>query len=193
MAPEIVLVRHGETEWSRSGRHTGVTDIPLTDAGRAQARRLADRVAGRSYAGVLTSPLGRARDTCRLAGLERDAEVRAELVEWDYGDYEGRTTADVRRERPGWTVWRDGCPAGETAADVGFRLEPLLAELRSSSGDVAVFAHGHVLRVLAALWIDLPPGGGARLALDTAAVSILGYERETSVLRLWNDSEAVAA
>lgn len=193
MAPEIVLVRHGETEWSRSGRHTGVTDIPLTDAGRAQARRLAGRVAGRSYAGVLTSPLSRARDTCRLAGLERDAEVRSELVEWDYGDYEGRTTADIRQERPGWTVWHDGSPGGETAADVGARLEPLLTELRSSSGDVAVFAHGHVLRVLAALWIDLPPGDGARLALDTAAVSILGYERETPVLRLWNDSEAVAA
>lgn len=192
MGPEIVLVRHGETEWSRSGRHTGTTDVPLTEAGREQARRLAARVAGRSYARVLTSPLGRARETCRLAGLERDAEVRSELAEWDYGEYEGRTTADIRRERPGWTVWRDGCPGGETAADVGRRLEPVLEELRSAGGDVAVFAHGHVLRVLSARWIGLPPDAGARLALDTAAVSVLGYERETPAVRLWNDSDDAA-
>lgn len=192
MAPEIVLVRHGETEWSRSGRHTGVTDVPLTETGRAQARKLAGRVAGRTFARVLTSPLGRARETCRLAGLEQVAEVRPELAEWDYGDYEGRTTAEVRRERPGWTVWRDGCPGGEAAADVGARVEPVLRELRASERDVALFAHGHVLRVLAALWIELPAGGGARLKLDTAAVSVLGYERETSVVRLWNDADGVA-
>ncbi len=189
-APEILLVRHGETEWSRSGRHTGRTDVSLTEAGRVQARRLAGRLAGRPYARVLTSPLGRARETCVLAGLESGAEVRTELVEWDYGDYEGRTTAHIRRERPGWTVWRDGCPGGETADEVGSRLESLMVELRASDGDVAIFAHGHVLRILAARWIELPPSGGARLALGTAALSALGYERETPVLRLWNDSGA---
>jgi probable phosphoglycerate mutase len=189
-APEILLVRHGETEWSRSGRHTGRTDVSLTEAGRGQARRLAGRLAARSYARVITSPLSRARETCRLAGLDRDAEARPELAEWDYGDYEGRTTADIRRERPGWTVWRDGCPGGETADEVGTRLEPLMAGLRASDGDVALFAHGHVLRILAARWIELPASGGSRLALGTAALSVLGYERETPVLRLWNDSDA---
>lgn len=188
-APEILLVRHGETDWSRSGRHTGRTDVSLTDAGRGQAKRLAGRLAGRSYARVITSPLERARETCRLAGLDRDAEPRAELLEWDYGDYEGRTTADIRRERPGWTVWNGDCPGGETAADVATRLEPLMAELRAANGDVALFAHGHVLRILAARWIELPATGGARLALGTAALSVLGYERETPVLRLWNDSD----
>lgn len=190
-APEILLVRHGETEWSRSGRHTGRTDVSLTEAGRSQARRLAGRLAGRSYARVLTSPLGRARETCLLAGLEGGAEVRAELAEWDYGDYEGRTTADIRRERPGWTVWRDGCPGGETADEVATRLQSVMAELGASDGDVAIFAHGHVLRVLAARWIELPAVGGARLALGTAALSVLGYERETPVLRLWNDAGVV--
>lgn len=124
------------------------------------------------------------------AGLDRDAEPRAELLEWDYGDYEGRTTADIRRDRPGWTVWNGGCPDGETAADVATRLEPLMAELHAEEGDVALFAHGHVLRILAALWIELPAIGGARLALGTAALSVLGYERETPVLRLWNDAGA---
>lgn len=189
-APEILLIRHGETEWSRSARHTGRTDVSLTDAGRSQAERLAGRLADRSFARVLTSPLERARETCRLAGLDRDAEVRAEIVEWDYGDYEGRTTADIRRERPGWTVWSGGCPGGETADDVAARLEPLMAELRASDGDVALFAHGHVLRILAARWIELPASGGARLALGTAALSVLDYERETPVIRLWNDSDA---
>ncbi len=190
-APEILLVRHGETEWSRLGRHTGRTDVSLTEAGRSQARRLAGRLAGRSYARVLTSPLGRARETCLLAELGGGAEVRAELAEWDYGDYEGRTTAAIRRERPGWTVWRDGCPGGETADEVATRLQPLMAELGASDGDIAIFAHGHVLRVLAARWIELPAVGGARLALGTAALSVLGYERETPVLRLWNDAGVV--
>ena len=189
-APETVLVRHGETDWSRSARHTGRTEVTLTEAGRSQAKRLAGRLAARSFARVLTSPLGRARETCELAGLDRGAEVRAELIEWDYGDYEGRTTADIRRERPGWTVWNGGCPGGETAEDVATRLEPLMGELRASDGDVVLFAHGHVLRILAARWIELPATGGARLALGTAALSILGYERETPVIRLWNDSEA---
>lgn len=185
-APEILLVRHGETEWSRAGRHTGRTDVPLTEAGRSQARRLAGRLAGRSYARVLTSPLGRARETCLLAELGGGAEVRAELAEWDYGDYEGRTTAAIRRERPGWTVWRDGCPGGETADAVATRLQSVMAELGASDGDVAIFAHGHVLRVLAARWIDGPAAEGARYRLDTGSVSVLGWERETPTITRWN-------
>jgi broad specificity phosphatase PhoE len=186
--PEIVLVRHGETEWSRSGRHTGRTDVPLTDAGRTQARRLASRIAGRSFTRVLTSPLTRAADTCRLAGLGAAAEGRPELREWDYGEYEGRTTAEIREERPGWSTWRDGCPGGEAAEDVGARLDPLVEELAKASGDMAVFGHGHSLRVLAARWIELPAVAGARLPLGTAAVSVLGRERETRAILLWNDT-----
>lgn len=184
--PEIVLVRHGETEWSRTRRHTGRTDVPLTDAGRAEARLLASRLDGRAFSRVLSSPLSRALETCHLAGLGAGAEVRPELREWDYGDYEGRTTAEIRVERPGWTVWRDGCPGGEVAADVAARLDPLVGELRAASEDVAVFGHGHGLRVLAARWIELPAVAGERLALGTGALSVLGYERETPALRLWN-------
>lgn len=184
--PEIVLVRHGETEWSRTRRHTGQTDVPLTEAGREEARLLASGLDGRAFSRVLSSPLSRALETCRLAGFGDGAEVRPELREWDYGDYEGRTTAEIRVERPGWTVWRDGCPGGEVAADVGARLDPLVGELRAASEDVAVFGHGHALRVLAARWIQLPAVAGERLALGTGALSVLGYERETPVLRLWN-------
>jgi probable phosphoglycerate mutase len=186
--PEIVLVRHGETEWSRSGRHTGRTDVPLTEAGREQAHRLASRIVGRDFARVLTSPLARAADTCRLAGLGDRAESRPELMEWDYGDYEGRTTAEIRGERPGWTTWRDGCPGGETANDVGVRLDPLVEELAQASADVAVFGHGHALRVLAARWIELPAVAGSRLPLKTAALSVLGRERETRAILLWNET-----
>lgn len=184
---EIVLVRHGETEWSRTSRHTGRTDVPLTEAGRSQARSLAERLATRRYARVLTSPLTRATETCRLAGMGDAAEGRPELMEWDYGDYEGRTTRDIRAGRPGWLLWRDGCPGGETAEDVAARVGPLVDELARGSGDVAVFAHGHVLRVLAARWVELPPAAGGRLALSTAGVSILGHEREVRVIALWNE------
>ncbi|HEU0025403.1 MAG TPA: histidine phosphatase family protein [Thermoleophilaceae bacterium] len=183
---ELLLVRHGETEWSRTGRHTGRTDVPLTDEGRRQAGRLAAALAGRRFERVLTSPLSRAKDTCDLAGLGDVAEERDELLEWDYGEYEGRTTADIRNERPGWTVWQDGCPGGETVAELGERADRLVAELRTVPGDVALFAHGHVLRVLAARWIALGPEAGALLALSTATVSVLGWERETATIRLWN-------
>jgi probable phosphoglycerate mutase len=188
---EVTLVRHGETEWSRTRRHTGRTDVPLTARGRGEARDLASRLARRRYERVLTSPLARAVETCRLAGLGDEAEERAELMEWDYGAYEGRTTADIEAERPGWLLWRDGCPDGETPAEVGARVDPLIGELAEARGDVAVFAHGHVLRVLAARWVELPPADGRRLALSTAAVSILGYEHEARVVRVWNEGKAL--
>jgi broad specificity phosphatase PhoE len=184
--PEIVLVRHGETEWSRAGRHTGRTDVPLTDAGREQAAALGASLRGREFALVLTSPLSRALETCRLAGLGEVAQERADLQEWDYGAYEGRTTPEIREERPGWTLWRDGVPGGETSAEVGTRADRLIAEVRSAGGDAAIFAHGHLLRVLAARWLGLEPAAGRLLALDTATIGVLGYERETGVIRLWN-------
>ena len=189
---EVVLVRHGETEWSRSGRHTGRTDVPLTDLGRHQAELLGRRLRGRSFALVLTSPLGRARETCRLAGLGEGALLRDELREWDYGEYEGITTPEIRSRRPDWFLWRDGCPGGETAAEVGARADRVVAELRAAGGDCAVFGHGHMLRVLAARWLGLPPGEGRLLGLSTAALSVLGYERETPVLWLWNEASHLA-
>lgn len=179
-------MRHGETEWSRTGRHTGRTDIPLDARGRGEARSLAGELRGRRFALVLVSPLARAVETCRLAGLGERAVVRDELMEWDYGAYEGATTAEIRAERPGWSLWRDGVPAGETAAQVGQRADRVIAELRAAGGDAAVVAHGHLLRVLAARWLGLEPSAGRLLALDPASISILGYERETAVLRLWN-------
>jgi probable phosphoglycerate mutase len=184
--PEVVLVRHGETEWTLSGRHTGRTDIPLTDRGREEARALAAELAGRPFALVLTSPLARAAETCLLAGLGGHARERDELMEWDYGAYEGRTTLDIRREHRGWTLWNDGVPEGETAAEVAARVDRVIVELRSTDGDAAVFAHGHLLRVLAARWLGLEPAAGRFFALDPATISILGYERETPVVRAWN-------
>lgn len=182
----LVLVRHGETEWSRDGRHTGRTDLPLTEAGVAQAKRVAPLLAGFEFSCVLASPLRRAAETCRLAGLGGRAEVRDELREWDYGEYEGRRTAEIREERPGWVLWRDGCPGGESAADVGARADAVLAALDGTSGDVAVFGHGHMLRVLAARWLELEPAAGARLVLGTATLSVLGWEHEWRVIRTWN-------
>jgi broad specificity phosphatase PhoE len=184
--PEVVLVRHGETEWTRAGKHTGRTDVPLTDRGREQARAVGATLHPRQFAVVLTSPLERAAETCRLAGYGDVAELRDELMEWDYGAYEGQKTVEIRIERPGWTLWHDGVPDGETAAAVGARADPVIAELRSLGADAAVFGHGHVLRVLAARWLGLPPAAGALLALDPATISVLGYERETPVLRMWN-------
>jgi probable phosphoglycerate mutase len=183
---EIVLVRHGETEWSRTLRHTGRTDVPLTDKGREEARLLSGALAGREFEGVLTSPLERARETCRLAGLDERAEVTDALLEWDYGEYEGITTAEIRESRPGWFLWRDGCPDGETAADVGARVEPLVTSLRELDGDAALFAHGHLLRVLTARWLGLGPESGALFALSTGTLSVLGWEREVAVIRRWN-------
>ena len=189
---EIVLARHGETEWSRDLRHTGRTDIPLTDKGRSQAELLRDSLAGRPFERVLSSPLDRAVETCRLAGVGERAELTDDLLEWDYGEYEGITTAQIREGRPGWYLWRDGCPGGETAADVGRRVDRVIAELEGLEGDAAVFAHGHVLRVLAARWLRLGPESGALLKLDTGTLSALGWERETRVVTRWNAPVAVA-
>jgi probable phosphoglycerate mutase len=183
---EVVLVRHGETEWSRAGKHTGRTDIPLTERGRQEAETVGLELRGRRFALVLTSPLSRAAETCRLAGLGELAQQRKELMEWDYGAFEGRKTIDIRKERPGWTLWRDGVPEGETIAQVQARVDRVIAELRSVAGDAAVFAHGHLLRVLAARWLGLEPAAGRLFALDPATISILGYERETPVVRMWN-------
>lgn len=185
--PEILLVRHGETVWSEAGKHTGRTDVPLTDAGRAAARRLASRLAARTYAGVWSSPLARALDTAREAGFAQRVELVGDLVEWDYGAYEGRTTAEIRRERPGWTVWTGGSPGGETIEEVAARADRVVERARSLAGDALVFSHGHLSRVLAARWLGLAPEHGALFALSTASVSVLGWERETAVLRLWND------
>jgi len=184
---ELVLARHGETEWSKLGRHTGRTDVPLTAAGRSQAQALGAALAGRRFVRVLTSPSSRAVETCRLAGFGEVAESRNELLEWDFGLYEGRTTVEIRGERPDWTLWRDGVPGGETLAQVGERVDRLLAELADVSGTVLVFAHGHVLRILTVRWLDLDPGCGRLLALDSATISILGYEHEQRVIRRWNE------
>jgi broad specificity phosphatase PhoE len=183
---EVVLVRHGETEWSRDLRHTGRTDVPLTDAGRREAEMLRGALEGRGFARVLTSPLQRAAETCRLAGLGDAAETTDALLEWDYGEYEGITTKQIRESRPGWFLWRDGCPGGETAAEVGARVDPLVEELAALDGDIAVFSHGHVLRVLTARWLTLSPESGALFALGTGTLSILGFEREVRVIRRWN-------
>lgn len=185
--PEAVLVRHGETEWSRSGKHTGRTDVPLTEHGRAQAQAVGEALRGRDFALVLTSPLERARETCRLAGFDDQAQTRDELMEWDYGAYEGRTTPEVREERPGWTLWRDGVPGGETIEQVAERVDRVIEEIRGTDGDALLFAHGHVLRVLTARWLGLEPHAGRLFALDPATLSTLGYERETPVIRLWNE------
>ena len=183
---QVWLVRHAETEWSRSGRHTGRTDVPLTDTGRELARKLGARLAGHAFALVLVSPLDRARETARLAGVGDACEVREDLLEWDYGDYEGITTAKIRQERPAWYLWRDGVPNGETADEVAARCDRVIEEILGVEGDVAVFAHGHVLRALGARWVEEPVGFGGRLYLTTGAVSVLGFEREVRVLRSWN-------
>ena len=182
----VVLVRHGETEWSASGRHTSVTDVPLTERGRRAAERLGRRLAGREFALVLTSPRSRARETCALAGLGDRAEVDSDLAEWDYGDYEGLTTPQIREERPGWSLWSDDTPGGETAEQVGGRADRVIGRVLAADGDAALFAHGHLLRVLAARWLELPPARGGSFGLDTAALSELGFERERRVIWLWN-------
>ena len=182
---QLWLVRHGETEWSASGRHTSRTDLDLTDAGVEAARSVADKLRGTSFARVLSSPLLRARRTAELAGAG-SPELVEDLHEWDYGDDEGLTTAQIRESRPGWTVWGDGCPGGESATDVGARADRVIALVRGVDGDVAVFAHGHFLRVLGARWCGLEPEAGAVLALDTATLCRLGWEREQAVVRMWN-------
>ena len=183
----LVLVRHGETDWSKSRQHTGRQDIPLNAAGRREGERLRHRLAAWPFARVFVSPLSRARDTCALAGLEARAELRPDLMEWDYGAYEGRTRAEILHERPDWDLWREGCPQGETAERVGMRVDRLLSEVRGIEGDVALFAHGHVLRVLAARFLHAPAAVGERYALSTASVSVLGREHASDVIWLWND------
>jgi probable phosphoglycerate mutase len=185
---EAWLIRHAETEWSVAKRHTGRTDVPLTESGREAAAGLGDRLGGREWAAVWTSPLSRARATCALAGLGDAVVVRDELLEWDYGDYEGITTAEIRETRPDWYLWRDGCPGGESPFDVAARCDRLVSELLTVEGDVALFGHGHALRMLAARWIELAPDGGGRLALSTGALCTLGFEREVRVLWRWNDA-----
>jgi broad specificity phosphatase PhoE len=186
---EVWLVRHAETEWSRSGQHTGRTDVPLTDAGRERAQALGALMGHRRFAVVLSSPLGRARETARLAGYgEAACEVREDLLEWDYGDYEGVTTADIRAERRDWYLWTDGVPNGETADEVGARCDRIIDEVLGAGGDVALFAHGHVLRALAARWVQEPVSFGGRLFLSTGSICVLGFEREVRVIRRWNET-----
>jgi broad specificity phosphatase PhoE len=186
-AHEIVLVRHGETEWSRAGKHTGRTDIPLTEEGRRQARAVGAVLRDRRFALVLTSPLSRSVETCELAGLGDQSVEDEDLMEWDYGAYEGRTTTEIRAERADWSLWRDGVLEGETVEQVGERVDRVLLKVRGAGGDVALFAHGHLLRALTARWLGLEPSAGRLFALDPATISVLGFERETSVIRLWNE------
>jgi probable phosphoglycerate mutase len=189
--PQICLVRHGETEWSRDGRHTGRTDIALTGEGRRRAKLLGGHLAGRTFGLVLTSPLARAKDTCDLAGFGAVAQLDDNLLEWDYGVYEGRTTLDIReKDDPDWSVWLSPIKGGESLGDVYARALRVVTRVRGTSGDVAIFAHGHILRILAAAWIGLPAITGRSLALDTATVSLLGYERKTPVIREWNVTPA---
>ncbi len=182
----VVIVRHGDTAWSREKRHTGRSDIPLDPEGRKQARGLAPVLAGSTFAAVFVSPLQRARETCALAGFGARAIVDSDLVEWDYGAYEGKTSAEIREQRPGWILFRDGTPGGETIDDVAARAARMIERLRAASGDVLVFGHGHQLRILTALWLELPPAAGQRLQLRNAAPSVLGWENDWTALLSWN-------
>jgi probable phosphoglycerate mutase len=187
--PQLYLARHGETAWTVSGQHTGLSDIPLTERGERNARRLGDRLRGVDFTRVFTSPLQRARRTCELAGFGNRAEVDPELVEWNYGVYEGKTTANILKEQPDWQLFRDGCPGGESVAEIGARADRVLARLRPLGGDILLFSSGHFLRVLAARWLGLDAAGGRYFTLSTATLSILGYEHDLSkpVVCLWND------
>jgi broad specificity phosphatase PhoE len=187
--PEVYLARHGETAWTISHQHTGRTDLPLTARGEDNAWGLHDRLRGLVFDRVFVSPLRRARQTCLLAGFTEQAVSVADLTEWDYGEYEGLTTVEIRRRRPAWSLFRDGCPGGESVAAVGARADRVIARLRSMPGRILVFGHGHFFRVLAARWVGLPPGNASRFVLGTAALSILGYEHgpEDPAIRLWND------
>jgi broad specificity phosphatase PhoE len=184
----LVAVRHGATQWSRAGRHTGRTDLPLLEDGRLEAEELGRRLAGHEFGLVLASPMRRARQTCDIAGFGLQAEACADLCEWDYGVYEGRTTDDIRAERPGWSLWSDGVPGGETAQEVGARADRIISRVRARTGDVLAFAHAHVLRVVAARWVGLPAPAGALFTLAPATISVLGWERDTAVVSRWNDA-----
>lgn len=189
--PQVVMVRHAETAWSKAGRHTGSSDLPLLDEGRDKAQRVGARLAGAPFARVLTSPLQRAAETCRLAGYGDVADNRDDLCEWDYGDVEGLTTAEIRERKPGWLVWRDGAPGGETPEDVQRRVDRLVAELAgvcADGGDALVFGHGHLLQALGVRWVELPIADGRLVVLGTAGISRLGWKRELRVIDTWNDS-----
>jgi len=191
--PVTYLARHGETAWSLTGQHTGLTDIPLTERGERNARRLGERLAALTFAQVFTSPLRRAFRTCELAGFAAVATVDPDLVEWNYGKYEGRRSAEIRAERPDWQLFRDGCPGGETPDDVAVRADRVVSRVRAVQGDVLLFSSGHFLRVLAALWLDVEPGAGRFFLLSTASLSALGYEHDLTqpVVRLWDDTRHV--
>ena len=191
--PVIYLARHGETAWSLSGQHTGLTDLPLTERGERNARQLGERLKGLAFAKVFTSPLQRAGRTCELAGFGAAAETDRDLVEWNYGQYEGRRTSEIRMERPDWQLFRDGCPGGESPDQVGARADRVVGRVRAVQGDVLFFSSGHFLRVLAARWLGREPGAGRYFLLSTASLSALGYEHNRShpVIRLWNDTRHV--
>ena len=183
---ELWLVRHGETEWSLSGQHTGRTDLPLTSVGEEQARKIGQFLKGRRFGIVLTSPFLRARETCRLAGYSDNAVVDPNLREWDYGEYEGKTTAEIQKQRPGWSLWRDGVPRGEGIEQVATRAQAVIDRVLGASGDALLFAHGHILRILTCCWLGLPPQDGSLFMLGTASVTTLGHEHETRVITRLN-------
>lgn len=187
--PLVYMARHGETAWSITRQHTGLTDLPLTDRGERNAQTLGERLKDLSFASVFTSPLRRASRTCELAGFGPVASVDEDLVEWNYGAYEGKTTAQIQQQRPGWDIFRDGCPDGESVADVALRVQRVIDRIRAIDGDVLLFAHAHCLHVFAACWLGLPPATGRHFYLGTAALSIVGYhhDRHDPVVRLWND------
>jgi broad specificity phosphatase PhoE len=187
--PDVYLIRHGETQWSLSGQHTGVSDIPLTEHGRQQARLLRPELLTKNFQLVLTSPLQRACETCELAGLAQRAQIGPDLMEWNYGAYEGMTSEQIHADRPGWTIFNDGGgPGGETPEQVGARVDRVIARVRTLNGDAALFAHGHVLRVLAARWLGMAPSAGAHFLLDTATVCVLSTDRGVAALKRWNVS-----
>lgn len=183
---QVYLIRHGETEWSLSGRHTGITDIPLTENGRRAAKRLETALTKETFTAVLTSPLERARKTSELAGFGGRAEIEFDLMEWNYGEYEGLTSKQIREKVPGWILFRDGCPGGESPEQIGARVDRVIARVRAVDGRVALFAHGHIFRVFAARWLGLPVVAGCHFLLDTATLNILGYDREIPAVTTWN-------
>jgi probable phosphoglycerate mutase len=191
--PAVYLARHGETAWSLSGQHTGLTDLPLTERGERNARQLGQRLKGLNFVKVFTSPLQRAARTCELAGFGAVAQIDRDLVEWDYGQYDGRRSAEILAERPDWQLFRDGCPGGETPQQVGARADRVLSRLRAASGDILLFSSGHFLRVLTARWLNLQPEAGRYFFLSTASLSVSGYEHNLTkpVIRLWNDTNHV--
>jgi broad specificity phosphatase PhoE len=191
--PVVFLARHGETAWTISGQHTGLTDIPLTERGERNARRLGERLKGLTFAKVFSSPLRRARRTCELAGFGDRAEIDPDLVEWNYGKYEGKTTAEIHKDQPNWNIFRDGCPGGESVAEIGARAGRVITRLRKIDADVLLFSSAHILRVLAGCWLGLGAAGGKNFVLTTATLSMLGYEhnRGEPAVRLWNDGKHV--